>query len=140
MKKSVPTIVLIIGMLAAPFALTAKNGECAGIKSCHARADIPVPSSVFKPAVVPLPVESVVIVEFTDEATGKPVALNSVSAMPDVLAIPFEVMVAQWEFAPVRISKGRELTVGVSGKPADISPKNSTPTALIVTPKVVVAK
>jgi TonB family protein len=94
-------ILLSLGLLAAPLALTAKTTESAYVESYQGRTDVPVPTSVVMPEVSGRHVGEQVLIEFVVDETGKPTFLTS--AQPGVdseLLAAVLTAVAQWQFAP----------------------------------------
>lgn len=113
MKTSVLKIALLLGTLAAPFALSAKSVEQAYIESYQGRSDIPVPLAVVKPAVSSRYAGQTVEVEFTVDTTGKPVALAVRNALPAELTTPVKDALSQWKFAPARTVTGEPVAMKV---------------------------
>jgi TonB family protein len=94
-------ILLSLGLLAAPLALTAKSPESAYVESYQGRADIPVPVSVVMPEVSSRYIGEQVIIEFVVDELGKPTLLTSAKADVDSeLLTAVLAAVAQWQFAP----------------------------------------
>lgn len=94
-------ILLSLGLLAAPLALTAKTTESAYVESYQGRSDIPVPTSVVMPEVSSRYIGEQVLIEFVVDETGKPTLLTS--AKPGVdseLLTAVLAAVSQWQFAP----------------------------------------
>jgi TonB family protein len=112
-KKSVLNAALILGVLAAPFALSAKSVEQAYIESFRGRTDIPVPVAVVKPSVSDRYAGAVVEVEFVVDVTGKPVDVSVRNPAPAPLADPVLAAIAQWKFAPARTTAGEPVAMKV---------------------------
>ncbi len=110
---SVLKIALILGTLAAPFALSGKSVEQAYIESYQGRSDIPVPVAVVKPAVSSRYAGQVVEVEFVVDTTGKPVELAVRNPLPAELTTPVKAALAQWKFAPARTVAGEPVAMKV---------------------------
>jgi TonB family protein len=94
-------IILSLGLLLAPFALTAKTPEAAYVESYHGRTDIPVPVSVVMPEVSSRFAGHEVKVEFVVDTAGKPtlIASDTPSADSELVAAVLNA-VEQWQFAP----------------------------------------
>jgi len=113
MNKSVLKIALILGVFAAPFALSAKTAEQAYVESYQGRTDIPVPLAVVKPAVSARYAGLTVEVEFLVDASGKPVDISVRNAAPSELTAPVKEALAQWKFAPARTVSGEPVAMKV---------------------------
>ena len=112
-KKSVLNVALILGVLAAPFAVSAKSVEQAYVESFKGRTDIPVPVEVVKPSVSSRYAGMTVEVEFLVDVSGKPVDLALRANAPAELADPVKSALAQWKFAPARTVAGEPVAMKV---------------------------
>jgi TonB family protein len=98
-------IVLSLGLLLAPLALSAKSPESAYIESYHGRSDIPVPTSVVSPEVESRFAGQQVMLEFVVDTTGKPTLIASGSPAADrELVESVLAAVEQWRFAPALVN------------------------------------
>lgn len=112
-KKSVLNVALILGVLAAPFALSAKSVEQAYVESFHGRSDIPVPVEVVKPSVSSRYAGTTVEVVFLVDASGKPVDVSVKNPTPSALADPVLAALSKWKFAPARTVAGEPVAMKV---------------------------
>lgn len=94
-------MVLSLGLLLVPLALSAKSPETAYVESYHGRSDIPVPISVVTPEVASRFAGQQVVLEFVVDTTGKPtqIASGSPAANRELVASVLAA-VEQWQFAP----------------------------------------
>ncbi len=94
-------LVLSLGLLLAPLALSATTSESTYVEGYHGRSDIPVPISVVTPEVASRYAGQQVVLEFVVDTTGKPTHLASGSPAADYeLVASVLAAVEQWRFAP----------------------------------------
>ncbi|MDB6168097.1 MAG: Gram-negative bacterial tonB protein [Verrucomicrobia bacterium] len=98
-------LVLSLGLLVAPLALTAKTPESAYLESTARRTDIPVPISVVSPEVDSRYAGQNVMVEFVVDRTGTPtrIAPGAPGVSEDLWAAVTSA-VAQWKFSPALVN------------------------------------
>jgi TonB family protein len=97
-------VILSLGALVSPLALSAKSVEQAYIDSYQSTAAVttPVPVSVVAPA--PLGIQGTVEVTFVVTSEGTPTEIAVKSATDAELVQPVKDAVAQWKFAPARLN------------------------------------
>jgi periplasmic protein TonB len=99
--KEVNKLALLFSLSAIlPFAAAAKSPESAYIDASPKGPGVPVPVAVVTPSVPPQYAGATVELEFTVDATGKPIALNVKSSPDSTLAIMVTEAVKQWRFTP----------------------------------------
>ena len=79
---------------------SAKTDEQAYLESCLKGPGVPVPVAVVTPSVGPEYTGTVVQLEFTVDATGKPAGFSVKSSPDDTLAVAVVDAVKQWRFKP----------------------------------------
>jgi hypothetical protein len=114
MKKSYLQLILSLGVLATPFALSAKTNEQAYVESFKGRTDIPVPVAVVNPAVNAFYVGKTVKLQFVVDANGVVSDITPVSKASPELIEALTVALAQWKFAPARTADGKAVSMKVS--------------------------
>ncbi|MDP1581137.1 MAG: hypothetical protein Q8M02_12730 [Candidatus Didemnitutus sp.] len=101
--KTVSKLILLAGLIGAPFALNAKTPEQAYVESFQGRSDMPVPISVVSPVIAHRHAGRTIVVEFIVDGSGVPreIALRHGAEMPATLAEPIVTALAQWRFTPL---------------------------------------
>lgn len=102
-SKSVGLFVLSLGLLSAPWAISAQSPEAAYVESYRGRSDIPVPISVVMPQVNFRHAGQLVQLVFVVDETGKISQLSFKEAVDSELAETLTAAVEQWRFAPARV-------------------------------------
>jgi len=102
--KSVLTtkLILSLGLLAAPLALSAKSPEEAYLESYNGRTDLPVPVKVVTPSVDAEHVGKTVNLEFVIDAAGLPQKITVRENVSRDLANELTSTVAKWKFVPLK--------------------------------------
>ena len=106
MKKSVIMTVLSLGLLAAPFAVSAKSFEEAYVESYEGRSDIPVPTSVVSPEVDRKDIGTSVELVFVVDELGQPTEISARTRVAKDLADELIDAVSKWRFAPQLAANG----------------------------------
>ncbi len=101
--KTVSKLILLAGLIGAPFALNAKSPEQAYVESFQGRSDMPVLISVVSPVITSRHAGRTVVVEFIVDGTGTPhnLVLRDETEVPAELAEPIVAALAKWRFAPL---------------------------------------
>lgn len=100
MKNIVYRLTLIIGLLAAPLALSAKSPEETYLAQYRGRTDMPVPVKIVTPNVEGKFAGRKVQVEFNLDAAGVPQNITTTTPAPAQLVAELSEAVAQWRFEP----------------------------------------
>jgi len=102
--KTVQKLILVTGLLLAPFALLAKSPEQVYVESYRGRTDLPAPTSVVKPSVPAEFAGRTVVLEFVVDAAGIPrdISVKGDDPIPTRLLTPVVDAVARWKFTPLR--------------------------------------
>ncbi|HET7536513.1 MAG TPA: energy transducer TonB [Candidatus Didemnitutus sp.] len=99
--KTVSKLIILAGLLAAPFALMAKSLETAYVESFRGRTDLPVPIKVVSPHVGSDYAGTSVSLEFIVDESGTPVGITVPTATPADLAKTLTTAVEKWKFTPL---------------------------------------
>lgn len=100
--KNTTKLVLSLGLIAAPLALSAKSLEQTYLESYAGRTDMPVPLTVVKP-VVPADYAGLTVeLEFTIDATGRPGGITARNSADADLVETLSRALAKWTFEPLR--------------------------------------
>lgn len=100
--KATTKLVLSLGLIVAPLALSAKSLEQTYLESYTGRTDVPVPLTVVSPVVPAEYAGTTVELEFTIDAKGKPEDIVSRTPVESDLVHLLSRTIAQWKFEPLR--------------------------------------
>ncbi|MFI5336431.1 MAG: energy transducer TonB [Opitutales bacterium] len=101
MNNIVYRLTLIIGLLAAPLALSAKSPEQAYLDQYRGRTDMPVPVKIVTPSISNEFSGLKISLEFTVDASGIPQQITTSAPVPSRLAAALTEAVGQWRFQPL---------------------------------------
>lgn len=102
MKSVTTKLILSLGLLAAPLALSAKSPEDAYLESYSGRTDMPVPVKVVTPSIEAGFAGQTVNLEFVIDEAGLPRNISVQEKVSRSLAAELTSSVAQWKFVPLK--------------------------------------
>lgn len=102
MKSVTTKLILSLGLLAAPLALSAKSPEEAYLESYSGRTDMPVPLKVVTPSIASEYAGQTVNLEFVIDEAGTPRQISVRESVSRALASELTSSVARWKFVPLK--------------------------------------